>query len=449
VLPQSGQRRLVKIDYLGAATITASVVALLLSLSWVGQGDAWEAGRVIAGFVISAVLLAVFVPVELRAAEPVIPLSLFKNRVFTSASLLMFLVGIGMFGIILYTPLFVQGVLGKTATGSGTVLTPLVFSMTAVGIVGGQIIARVRRVKPFTLLGTVLMTCGVYLLTTLDTGSSQGTVALFLMITGLGLGLIMPTATLAVQTTVDKTQLGVATSATQFIRSIGSTVGTAVVGSIVTKGYAEDLAGNAPARAPGRLVSALENPQALVSDAAREALVRAASAFPGGAQLVEQVIQTARRALSDSIHDGFVFILFAVGLSIAGALVMKNIRLEEEPSTVPVEQGEPVHDAALIPTLAGALRMDAVRGSRDEALAAQLASVRDAITPSERKGAAVALQDLADRIESGNGDYPQLTRAAADLVDRHGDDERERALHVSRAIIRPLAESYSRVTHTG
>jgi len=442
VLPQSGQRRRAKIDYLGAATITASVVALLLSLSWVGQGDAWDAGRVIAGFVISAVLLAVFVPVELRAVEPVIPLSHFRSRVFTSASLLMFCVGIGMFGIILYTPLFVQGVLGKTATGSGTVLTPLVFSMTAVGIVGGQIIARVRRVKPFTLVGTVVMTCGVFLLTTLDTGSSQGTVALYLAVTGLGLGLIMPTATLAVQTTVDKTQLGVATSATQFIRSIGSTVGTAVVGSIVTKGYAENLAANAPSQAPGQLVSALENPQALVSDAAREALVRAASAFPGGAQLVEQVIQTARQALSDSIHDGFLFILFTVGLSIAAALVMKNIRLEEKPSTV--EQGEPVHDAALIPTLADALRRDAVRGSREEALAAQLASVRDPTTPSERKGAAVALQDLADRIESGNGDYARLTRAAADLADGHGDDERERALHVSRAIIRPLAESYSR-----
>src|SRR3712207_3993923 len=314
VLPQSGQRRRVRIDYLGATTITASVVALLLALSWVGQVGAWDARRVVAGFIVSGILLGAFVPIELRAVEPVIPLSLFRSRVFTSASLLMFLVGIGMFGIILYTPLFVQGVLGKTATSSGTVLTPLVFSMTAVGVVGGQIVARVRRVKPFTLIGTVVMTCGIYLLTTLDTGSSQGTVALFLMVTGLGLGLIMPTATLAVQTTVDKTQLSVATSATQFIRSIGSTVGTAVVGSIVTKGYAEDLADNAPARAPGRLVSALENPQALVSDAAREALVRAASAFPGGAKLVEQVIQTARWALSDSIHDGFVFILFAVGL---------------------------------------------------------------------------------------------------------------------------------------
>src|ERR687883_1376719 len=226
VLHQSTRRLGVKIDYLGAATITASVVSLLLALSWVGEGYDWDATRVVIGFVISGILLAAFIPVELRAAEPVIPLSLFKSRVFGSAALLMFMVGIGMFGIILYTPLFVQGVLGKTATGSGTVLTPLVFSMTAVGVIGGQIIARVKRIKPFTLFGTVVMACGVYLLTTLDVDSSTGTVALFLVVTGLGLGLIMPTATLAVQATVDKKILGVATSATQFIRALGSTVGT-------------------------------------------------------------------------------------------------------------------------------------------------------------------------------------------------------------------------------
>jgi hypothetical protein len=104
----------------------------------VGQGDAWDARRVVAGFVVSGVLLAAFIPIELRASEPVIPLSLFRSRVFTSASLLMFFVGIGMFGIILYTPLFVQGVLGKSATGSGTVLTPLVFSMALVSAAGAR-----------------------------------------------------------------------------------------------------------------------------------------------------------------------------------------------------------------------------------------------------------------------------------------------------------------------
>jgi MFS family permease len=341
-----------------------------------------------------------------------------------------------MFAIILYTPLFVQGVLGKTATGSGTVLTPLVFSMTAVGVIGGQIIARVRRVKPFTLFGTVMMTFGVYLLTTLDVNSTQGTVALYLAVTGLGLGLIMPTATLAVQSTVDRSILGVATSATQFIRSIGSTVGTAVVGSIVTKGYAESLAANAPAQAPGRLVSALENPQALVSEGARQALVRAASAFPGGEQLVNRVIETAREALSNSIHDGFVFTLVAVGCAIAAALLMKNIRLEAK---LPVES--PAYDARLVPELADALRRDAARNPADEDFAALLSSMNGA-TPSERKVAAAALLGLASRIESGGGRYPNLTRAAAALANGHDGDEHERAVRASKTVIRPLAESF-------
>jgi len=405
VLPQSGQRRRVKIDYLGAVTITASVVALLLALSWVGEGDRWDAGRVIAGFVISAILLAAFIPIELRAAEPIIPLSLFKSRVFASASVLMFLVGLGMFGIILYTPLFVQGVLGETATGSGTVLTPLVFSMTAVGVVGGQIIARVKRVKPFTLFGTVMMTFGVYLLTTLDVNSSTRTVALFLAVTGLGLGLIMPTVTLAVQSTVDKKILGVATSATQFVRSVGSTVGTAVIGSLVTSGYADDLAKNAPPQAPAQLVSALENPQALVSDEAREALSRAASAFPGGQQVVDGVVQAAREALSGSIHTGFVFTLFALGIAIGAALIMKNVRLDESVARTSAPVGP-------------------ANGSRDTLLAG------------------VALAYLTRRIESANGDSPNLIRAASELVSPNGDaSEHARALRANEEVLKPLSQA--------
>jgi MFS family permease len=174
------------------------------------------------------------------------------------------------------------------------------------------------------------MAFGVYLLTTLDTNSTQMIVALFLAVTGLGLGLIMPTATLAVQNTVKKSMLGVATSATQFIRSLGSTVGTAVIGSIVTKGYAEDLAASAPAQAPDSLVSALENPQALVSDEARDALTSTASTFPGGEQAADQIIEVARQSLSGSIHQGFVFVLFSVLAAIAAAFMMKDVRLSEK-----------------------------------------------------------------------------------------------------------------------
>ena len=436
VLRQSAARRgRVRIDYPGAATITLSVVALLLALSWVGEGYDWGATRVVAGFVVSAVLLALFVPLELRAEEPIIPLSLFGSRTFTSAVLLMFFVGIGMFGIILYTPLFVQGVLGESATNSGTVLTPLVFAMTAVGILGGQIIARVRRVKPFTLFGTVVMTFGVYLLTTLDTGSTTATVALFLTVTGLGLGLIMPTATLAVQSTVDRQLLGVATSAMQFIRSIGSTVGTAVVGSLVTSGYARDLRADVPPQAPDRLVSALENPQALVSDEARDALSRAVSEFPGGEQVLDGVLSAARGALSGAIHAGFVLILFTTAAATVSALLMKNLRLEDPAAVAAPEEANPADDPALTATLATALERDAT-GDEDRTLARFLRSVETSSRP--RPEEAAALRGVADRIESDNGDYPALVRAAAELSDGDGD-ERERAVAASRTVIRPLA----------
>jgi len=401
VLHQSARRFGVKIDYLGAATITASVVSLLLALSWVGEGYDWDATRVVIGFVVSGILFAAFIPVELRASEPVIPLSLFKSRVFSSAALLMFMVGIGMFGIILYTPLFVQGVLGKTATGSGTVLTPLVLSMTAMGIICGQIIARVKRTKPFMIAGAIVMTFGVYLLTTLDVDSTQRTVALYLMITGLGFGPLMPSATLSVQSTVERKLLGVATSATQFIRSLGSTVGTAVIGSLVTSGYADYLNDNAPPEAPGRLIRALNDPNALVSDQARNALDRVASAFPGGEQLVAQILQVSRHGLSDSLHDGFVFTLVAVSGAIVAALLMKNIRLGD--------QGE-----SAAPAPAASLERD-------------------------RLLTGITLEYLARRIEGANGDSRNLISAASRLVPEAEGSERERARVAVDRVLRPLA----------
>lgn len=400
VLHQGARRYGVKIDYLGAATITASVVSLLLALSWVGEGYDWDATRVVIGFVVAAVLLAAFIPVELRATEPVIPLSLFKSRVFSSAALLMFMVGIGMFGIILYTPLFVQGVLGKSATGSGTVLTPLVLSMTAMGVICGQIIARVKRVKPFMIFGAIAMTAGIYLLTTLDVDSTQTTVALYLMVTGFGLGPLMPSATLAVQSTVEKRLLGVATSATQFIRSLGSTVGTAVIGSLVTSGYAAYLKDNAPPQAPGRLIDALKDPNALVSDRARDALDRVASAFPGGEQLVNQILEVAREGLSKSIHDGFVFTLVAVMCALVAALLMKNIHLGEERI-----------EAAPVAT-----------------------NIRQ-----DRLVTGIVLEHLARRIESANGDSRELISAASRLVPDAEGSERERARIAVDQVLRPLA----------
>jgi hypothetical protein len=269
------------------------------------------------------------------------------------------------------------------------------------GVICGQIIARVKRIKPFMIFGSIVMTIGIYLLTTLDVDSTQRTVALYLMITGLGLGPLMPTATLAVQSTVEKRLLGVATSATQFIRSVGSTVGTAVIGSLVTSGYADYLKNNAPPQAPGQLINALKDPNALVSDQARNALDRVASAFPGGEQLVNQIIQVAREGLSDSIHHGFVFTLVAVSFAIVAALLMKNIHL-----------GEQGRGAA--PDAAPNLRQD-------------------------RLVTGIALEYLARRIESANGDSAHLISAASKLVPEEEGSERARAQLAVDRVLRPMA----------
>jgi hypothetical protein len=248
------------------------------------------------------------------------------------------------------------------------------------------------------------MTCGVYLLTTLDVSSTPATVALYLAVTGLGLGWLMPTANLAVQSTVDRRILGVATSATQFIRSIGATVGTAVIGSIVTKGYAEGLVANAPPRAPQRLVAALENPQALVSEGAREALSRLASTFPGGEQLVGQVIRAARESLSNSIHHGLVVVLFASAFAIIAALLMKNIRMEAI-STKTAAPGD--------------------RAERDQ----------------EPLVAALTLVYLSRRIEDANGSSPHLIRTASKLISPDGDtSERALALRANEEVLKPLSQ---------
>ena len=343
VLPQSKRKPNAKIDLAGATLITISVVALLLSVEYAGAGNGWTSPLTLGGLAIAALAFAVFVPVELRAAEPIIPFSLFRNRTFSSIALVMLMVGVAMFGITLYTPLFVQGVLGISASGSGAVMTPMVLTMVVMGIVVGQIIARTGQIKPLLIFGTAMLALGVFLLTTLNVTSSSWLVSVYLFVMALGLGSVMPVTTLAVQNAVDPAMLGVATSSTQFIRSIGATVGTAVIGTIVTGGYGRQLAATAPEGTPQQMLDALHSPNALVNQDALDKLNQLAASLPNSTAIVSGLLDAARAALAHAIQSGFYLVLAAAVIGFGCSFLMQNLRLAEKPATggmgAPAEAG--------------------------------------------------------------------------------------------------------------
>ncbi len=329
VLPQTPRQARGRIDYLGAVTITIAVVALLLAVEWGGAGHGWTSPQVIGGVLVAVVAFAIFVPAELRAEDPIIPFSLFRNRTIAATSVLLFFFGIGMFGLFLYTPLFVQAVLGQSASRSGAVMIPMVITMTVMGIVIGQLIARVGSLRPFLIGGTAVMCLGVLLLTTLTVSASPLLVAFYLFVTALGMGAVMPVTTLAVQAAVEPHLLGVATSATQFIRSIGSTVGTALIGTLVTSGYMAGLEAQAPEAVPDQAISALHSPNALVSPEALDALGRLMAQVPNGTQLMQDLLAAARAGLASAIQRGFLFTFVSMLLALGCCLLIGKLRFSE------------------------------------------------------------------------------------------------------------------------
>ncbi|NTW03119.1 MAG: MFS transporter [Oscillochloris sp.] len=327
VLPQNVRQHNTRIDYWGALAMSIFVIALLLAFELAGNGFSWNSPQVIGGFLIAAVALAIFIPIERHSADPILPFELFRNRTFLATTTVLFLFGGGMFGLSLYTPLFVQGVLGLSASESGMVMLPMAITMPVVGIITGQLIARFGSLRPLMIGGIGIMSLGVILLTTLTTDSTPGMVAFYLFITALGMGTVMPVTTLTVQSAIAPQMLGVATSATQFIRSIGSTIGTAVIGTLVTGGYVSALSANAPEGVPADAVTALRSPNALVSAEALQSLSTLMAQVPNGSVLTQELLDTARLALTSAIHNGFLLILSTIVLAFVCSFFVAKLRL--------------------------------------------------------------------------------------------------------------------------
>jgi EmrB/QacA subfamily drug resistance transporter len=228
--------RATQIDYSGAALLAAGLSFVLLGTVRLGDAAARDPVEVAALFAAGAVLLGVLGWHERRTPNPIVPLSLFRLRAFSAAAATSFAVGVGMFGAIMFVPLFVQGVLGESATNAGLVLTPLMLALVATTAGSGQVISRTGHYRWALVSGPVLMACGFALLGALDPGSSQLDATVAMIVLGLGLGLLIQNLMLVIQNTVPSRELGAATSAGQFFRTTGGTVGVTVMGAVMTAG---------------------------------------------------------------------------------------------------------------------------------------------------------------------------------------------------------------------
>jgi EmrB/QacA subfamily drug resistance transporter len=228
------------IDYLGSAVLTLAATSLILLTSLGGTTYPWASAPIYILGVAGVALIALFVLVERRAAEPIVPLHLFKLRTFSVTSLVGFIVGFAMFGAITYLPAFFQVVRGISPTISGVYILPLMAGLLVMSIGSGQIISRTGKYRFFPIVGTALMTLGLYLLSLMGVHSSTLEDAAFMLVLGLGLGGVMQVLVTIVQNSVSHSELGVATSGATFFRSIGGSFGTAIFGAI----FANVLVGN-------------------------------------------------------------------------------------------------------------------------------------------------------------------------------------------------------------
>lgn len=230
-----------RVDYGGAVLLAVSVVSLLLATVWGGIDYPWGSVQIIGLFVASLVGALLFVWRENRAKEPIIPLRLFKNDIFSVSVLLSLLVGMVMFGAIIFLPEYQQLVRGDSATKSGLMLLPLVLGVMGGSLTSGRLISKLGRYRKFPIIGTVLLIISFWLFSHIAIDTSRVVLGAWMVVLGLGVGMVMPVMTLAVQNGVDRKDLGTATSSVTFFRSIGSSLGTAIFGAILTNRLAHHL----------------------------------------------------------------------------------------------------------------------------------------------------------------------------------------------------------------
>ena len=300
-------RRRPSVDVAGTALLAVALTALILLASLGGHAFAWDSAQALGLLAATLAGFAGFVAVEWRAAEPLLPLRLFGNRVFTVACAVGFIVGLALFGSVTYMPMYLQVVKGVSPTLAGLTLTPMMGGVVLTSVVGGRIISRFGRYRPFPIVGTAVMTIGLSLLATLGLHTSTWAACAYMLVLGLGLGMVMQVLVLAAQNAVDFRDLGVVTSGTTLFRSIGGSVGVSLFGAIFNATLTANLAARLPSAAK---LAAATSPAAI-------------QALPDAVRSVYLDVFTA------ALHPVFLDATGVAALSFALTWLLKEIPLRD------------------------------------------------------------------------------------------------------------------------
>lgn len=325
----------VAIDYLGAGLLIAGTVPLLLGFTWAGSMYAWSSWQVLSLFAGAAVFITLFVlyeaRLERRKAQPIIAPSLFTNRIFSVSVLITMITSMGMFGSILFLPLYAQGVLGISATNSGLLLSPLMLGLIFSSIVSGQLVSRFGRYKWITFVSMTITIGGSLLLQRLDVHSTNTDLIIAMVVLGLGLGFAMSLYTVIVQNALPG-RIGEATSGLTFFRSIGSTVAVAAMGSILTSAYVPDFHNAIPAQLkatlPSKVISVFDDPNILLSaDAQKAILTQFAKMGAQGHVIYNQLMEAVKIGLTSGIHNVYVLCTILMCVGFVAIFFLKEIPL--------------------------------------------------------------------------------------------------------------------------
>jgi len=329
------------IDFWGALTLAAGVVPLLIALS-ITRDHAWTSPEVVGLLALAAAMLAAFVFVEGRVKQPIVPLELFKNTTFTVSMIVGFLTAFGMFGSILFTPLVFQGVLGISATNSGALITPMMFGLLAASTLTGFVMRRVKYYRFLGTLGVAVMIGGMYLLSLISPTTPEWRVVAALIVVGLGIGTTFPLYLTAVQVALPRKHLGVASSQIQFWRNLGGTVGSSILGAVLAN------------RLPDYLnirVGALHLPPQVLShlpSGGANAILQ-----PGALSQLPPAVATAiRLALSDTLHDIYLFAGLILIAALISTVFLKEVPLSSAPARTfadPVPDDEAAEERERVP----------------------------------------------------------------------------------------------------